>query len=84
MPSFGWAGRARWAISNKYYEAEVSFVLRQVSDEHDTVGATVEDDVDNEGELEGAALGYPAVLHLVSAAQLRVRRRRCRTRAGPN
>jgi len=69
--TLSWADRARWSISNKYYEAKVDFVLRQVFAE---VGTIAEDDVDDHTEGDEAEeAGYPAAVLLVSAAQLQVR-----------
>lgn len=77
VPSLDWAGRARWPISNKYYETEVDFVLRQVIENDGKTEPVIEDD-DEELEDDDAESGYPAVLYLLPAAQLQVRRPRIR------
>lgn len=77
VPSLDWASRARWPISNKYYETEVDFILRQVIANDGQIEPVIEDD-DEELQDDDAESGYPAVLYLVPAAQLKVRRPRIR------
>lgn len=73
LPSLGWAGQARWSISNRYYDAEVAFVLRQVLDEDGSAALASDESEAQEEEdedEEDAEDGYPAVLVLLSTAAL--------------